>query len=310
MRGDAVRTARLLVTRTCSATSSVQPPAKTDRRRSSVRSTSASKAVAPFHASAQGLLARQGCAAATREQTKCIVQACGDLLHPQHTDADCRQLQRQRYPHPVDANVHDRASRLAPVSVNPGSAAAARSMKRRTDSHCNNALTEGAWRAAGMDSGDSCTVASPAMPSTSRLVARIETFAQSRSSVSASRALASTRCSQLSRISTGARAQVVGRSEHRAACSSRSPSVVATAWGTRVGSASGGEFDKPDPFGKCVEQLGGCRQPQAGLADPSWPCQGHEPHVRALPHLRIWLEQCADRGDLLLASDQGRGVDG
>ena len=110
----------------------------------------------------------------------------------------------------------------------------------------------------------------PAMPSGSRLVARIRSCGQARSRASASVAHASTRCSQLSSTSSSCR-----RAADRAAwlssrparppraCPARRPRPAAPA----SGSASGGQLDEPDAVRKCAEQAGGDLERQAGLAD-------------------------------------------
>ena len=54
------------------------------------------------------------------------------------------------------------------------------------------------WREVGKGSEGTRKIASPSMPSGSRLVARMRRRGQARSRVSASRAQASSRCSQLS----------------------------------------------------------------------------------------------------------------
>ncbi len=96
------------------------------------------------------------------------------------------------------------SARFSGVTVKPGTAAAAR---------CANSSTASAWPAdsslgSGTGSGNSCRTASPDASSGCLLVARMMTPGAARRTVSASAAHASTRCSQVSRMSSSSRSRM------------------------------------------------------------------------------------------------------
>ena len=122
------------------------------------------------------------------------------------------------------------AAVLSSVSSNPGTAAAARSTNSATASKPGSPCSVGSASASGNTSGDSRSTHSPPMPRVSRLVARIRSSGQARSSASVTLAASSTTCSQLSRTRSSLREQrkSIKTSRNDRAESSRTPRVAAT----------------------------------------------------------------------------------
>ena len=173
------------------------------------------------------------------------------------------------------------AGPFSAVRANPGCTAAARSTNRRTAAERARPSASGAASggapaspaAAGTGREGTRHAVSPAMPSASRLVARRRTCGQARSRASASRAQASSRCSQLSstsstRFGLSASASVASRERPG---SSRTPTAAATAWGTRAGSASAPSSASHTPSGVPLQRVGRRLEREAGLAHPPAP---------------------------------------
>ena len=128
--------------------------------------------------------------------------------------------------------------------------------------------------------------ASPAIPSASRLVARMRRPGQARSRRSARRAQASTRCSQLS--STSSRRlgpQGVGQRVQRAAGPAPRPAPARRrrAWGTRAGSESGASSTSQTPSGNSSRASAATCSGQAGLARAPRARERHQPRRRQQP---------------------------
>ena len=107
----------------------------------------------------------------------------------------------------------------------------ARSAKSRADSERSSSPTEGERRGSGTESAGTGHLDSPATLRASRLVTRTRKRGQESSNTAASRAAASTRCSQLSKtssISLARKASTSASTSDRADCSG-TPTALATA---------------------------------------------------------------------------------
>ena len=187
--------------------------------------------------------------------------------------------------------------RVVGARANRGLTALARSRKSWTDSKPASAV--GASASAGRGQESVCTRqrVSPAVASGSRLVARMVRRGQPVSSVVARRAQASTRCSQLSRISKTAfgaswstSVSTIGRS-----CCSRTPIVEATTRGTRSGSETAASSTNQTPSGYASSASAATCNASRVLPVPPVPVKRDET-MRA--------EQAAHVVQLLLAADE------
>jgi hypothetical protein len=139
---------------------------------------------------------------------------------------------------------------LAGVNANCEATACARSTKKRTASLLRAASSDASCFAAGRTSDGTRHARSPAMPSASRLVARICTRGHARRMWSTSTAQPAITCSQLSRTSSVVRGRRKVMSESVTPCddSGRRPIVEAIVWGIRSGSASGANSMSHTPW--------------------------------------------------------------
>ena len=164
------------------------------------------------------------------------------------------------------------------VTAKPGATARARSMNRRTASYWGSAAASSAapkpgCRGSGIESDGTRQVVSPAMPSASRLVARIRRSGQARNNPSARAAQAATRCSQLSSTSSSARVWRYSWS----VCIDRAAGLLADAERRRhhlrdqrrVGQRR--QLDEPGAVAVRLQHVGRDLQREAGLAGPARP---------------------------------------
>ena len=142
-------------------------------------------------------------AASAGEQLEALVEACRDVGRGHDRDPRRGQLDRQRDAVEPAADLGDRR-RVRLVEHEPGLHRAGRARRRAAPPRWHRSRRVDAVR-AGSSSAVSGHTCSPATPSASRLVARMRTPGHSRSSPSASRPTAATRCSQLSSTSTSSR---------------------------------------------------------------------------------------------------------
>ena len=150
---------------------------------------------------------------------------------------------------------------------------------------------------SGSESGGTGQAVSPAMLSGSRLLARMRSFGQARSSDSARRAQAATTCSQLSRMSSRFRS----RRKLRERAGQRTVGFLAQIesggdrFGDERGIIDGGELHEPHAVGISVEHVGGDLQRKARLARATH--AGEREQARA-------GEQALHLGHLALAADE------
>ena len=134
---------------------------------------------------------------------------------------------------------------------NDGSTATARAMNRRTASNSARASSAMVWPGSGTASAGIRYAVSPAMRSRSRLDASTFTFEPACSRRMARSAQASTRCSQLSRISSSVSSPTCFTMASTTDCpaSSLRPSVAAKVCGTSVDSLTGAKSTNQTPSG-------------------------------------------------------------
>ena len=157
------------------------------------------------------------------------------------------------------------------VSSKPPSTAAARSPNRITAGA--PAIASGASPSAGTGSEPVRNTRSPGTPNGSRLVASRRSSGQARRRSSASRAHASTRCSQLSSTSSSSDSRRRSRtSSSRSLCGrSRTPRTRATALTTNCGSNTGARSTNQAPSRVCPAVLAASSIASRVFPDPPAP---------------------------------------
>ena len=243
-------------------------------------------------------MARERRPGAAGQQAEPVAQPGGELLGPEQPHARGRQLDGQR------EAVQPRADLGHGGRVPVGQRERRDRGPGALDEEADGVVRAGARPAttcsarAGTGRGGTGHTVSPAMLSASRLVARMVSSGQARRSASATRAQASTRCSQLSSTSSSRRGRsascIVSRRARPA--SSRTPSAAAIACGTRAASASGASPANHTPSAKApAVQVARHLKGEPGLADPPGTGQGQQARVPASRRLhRFQLPLPAD----------------
>ncbi len=241
---------------TAHAASSVQPPANTDRRRSRRWSASVRRSqlqsMRPWRVCCRGTAVRRPPVSSRKRSPRpCSISATDMTLTRAAASSMASGMPSSRRQMATTGPAVDASS------TKPGAVAAARSTNSRTDSAEATAsmstpsASQGVPRSpsGGRSSDGIGMVASPSIPSASRLVVRIRRARQSRSSRSTSLAQASMTCSQLSsssRRSFPRRNSTTPSSAGRPAVSG-TPSARPTPSTTRPGSASGASSTSQAP---------------------------------------------------------------
>jgi len=165
------------------------------------------------------------------------------------------------------------------VARNDGSMALARSRKSRVPSASTSASTRRDAVSSGSESEGMRVTVSPGTPSASRLVTTIRRSGTPRSSVSASSAQASIRCSQLSSTSRSLRWRRLSRSASRIdRCgASRTPTAVATVSAIRSGVARGARSASHTASGAFVDDVIRQAHGQTRLSRAPGARQRHQP---------------------------------
>ncbi len=181
-----------------------RPPADEDRQPAEHRALGwTQQLVTPVDQGMQGLLARQRAARAAGEQAKALVEPVQQRLRAHGAQANGGQLQRQREAVQPPADRHQRSgSGQGHLEIGIGGQGAVEEEGDRlvrTDAFAGVADTRCLRRQRQCRHA---VAGSPSTRSTSRLVQSSVTPGQARNSVSATCAHASTRCSQLSGMSS------------------------------------------------------------------------------------------------------------
>ena len=194
------------------------------------------------------------------------------------------------------------AAAFAASTANPCWTAAARSTNSATASDRSRASGEASPSSGNVSVGTSITT-SPITPSAWRLVARIRTSGQARSSVPASTAAASCTCSQLSRIEEWALVgEVLGDRGHRALGRMvLQPECGEHGLWDQLRILHGRELHEPHPVGVLAGVLPSRPEREPGLAHAADAGERHEP-CRA--------EGAAQVGQSLAAAHEARQLDG
>ena len=257
------------------AASSVQPPAKTESRRSSRWSVVGQQVPAPVDQRLERLLARHRGPAAAGEEPEAVVQPLGDVSARQHVDPRRGELDRERDAVEPAADLGRPARRSRRRAVNAG-LRRGRPIDEQADGLGPSPPPRGrrlGRSASGHASDGTWNSASPGTASASRLVARIRSRGAAPSSRSARPAAARSRCSQLSRRSSRSFSAQEGldRLDRGLARGVRMPERPGDLGGDRAGIAQRCELDEPGAVREAVGELAGHLDHQPRLAGPAEP---------------------------------------
>ena len=248
--------------------------------------------VTPLDRRPQRLLADVGGRADLVQEGETVVQAGEDGGRRQHLDPGCGELDRQREPVEHPADVGDVGGvRLVDLESRAGGASPVAEQADRLRILDLLATTRPDW---GRPSGGTGQATSPATASGWRLVARMVSARQSRSSRRAAVAQASTRCSHVSSTSRPGRSPIPTASASNGSASAATPTAPAISYGTTRASLTSARLDEPHrPF--CAASAWATARARPGLAGPARPGQRHDAVVR---------EHLVDPLELLLPADQ------